>query len=200
MPWLARLPRPGPCLDFGFQLSIWSYKKPPVKKLGVEYWALPGTNSLWRPCYSIVVIWNPDRSTWRRHLLSWKISYVISIYGKDKQIANYFLRNLKVFQWTIVILLWLVYKLQNSDEISKSFVLLSKHQINREISSYFGGLLRIYELNLKLNFTCLWLVYLLDGEHNLYYQFISVWLFKLMIYSIFLYYYSFTQEGSSGTY
>ena len=25
------------------------------------------------------------------------------------------------------------------------------------------------------------------------------WLFKLMIYFIFLYYYSFTQEGSSGT-
>ena len=27
----------------------------------------------------------------------------------------------------------------------------------------------------------------------------TIWLFKLMIYFIFLYYYSFTQEGSSGT-
>ena len=53
-PQLARLPRPGPCLDFGFQYDLirnhWS------KKLGVEYWALPGTNSLWRPCFSVVVI------------------------------------------------------------------------------------------------------------------------------------------------
>ena len=58
---------------------------------------------------------------------------------------RYFLRNLKIFQWT-VFLVWLVYELQNSDEISKSFVLLSKRQINREISSYFCGLLKMYEI------------------------------------------------------
>ena len=46
VPGLARPPRPGPCLDFGFQLR--SYKKQPIKKIGVENWALPGSNSQWR--------------------------------------------------------------------------------------------------------------------------------------------------------
>ena len=33
-----------------FWVSIRSYKKQPVKKkIGVEYWALPGSNSQWRP-------------------------------------------------------------------------------------------------------------------------------------------------------
>ena len=47
-PRLLRPPRPGPCLNFGFQYALirnnWS------KKFGVEYWALHGSNSLWRPC------------------------------------------------------------------------------------------------------------------------------------------------------
>ena len=34
-----------------FWVSIRSYKKQPVKKIGVEYWALHGSNWLWRPCY-----------------------------------------------------------------------------------------------------------------------------------------------------
>ena len=46
-PRLARPPRPGPCLDFGLQYTLirnnWS------KQIGVEYWALPGSNSPWRP-------------------------------------------------------------------------------------------------------------------------------------------------------
>ena len=32
-----------------FWVSIRSYKKQLVKKSGVEYWALPGSNSPWRP-------------------------------------------------------------------------------------------------------------------------------------------------------
>ena len=32
-----------------FWVSIRSYKKQLVKKFGVEYWALPGSNSPWRP-------------------------------------------------------------------------------------------------------------------------------------------------------
>ena len=42
-PWLAR-----PCLDFEFQYDLirnnWS------NKFGIEYWALPGSNTPWHPC------------------------------------------------------------------------------------------------------------------------------------------------------
>jgi hypothetical protein len=44
-PWLARPPRPGACLDFGFQ-----YAQTTGQKIRVEYWALSGLNSPWRPC------------------------------------------------------------------------------------------------------------------------------------------------------
>jgi hypothetical protein len=37
-PRQERHPRPGPCLDFGFQY-------PNIRNFGVEYWALPGSNS-----------------------------------------------------------------------------------------------------------------------------------------------------------
>ena len=47
-PRLARPPRPGPCLDFGFQYALIRNNR--SKKIGVEYWALPGSNSPWRPC------------------------------------------------------------------------------------------------------------------------------------------------------
>ena len=47
-PWLARPPRPGPGLDFGFQYD--RIRNNRSKKFGVEYWALPGSNSPWRPC------------------------------------------------------------------------------------------------------------------------------------------------------
>ena len=46
-PRLVSPPRSGSCLDFGFQYALirnnWS------KKFGVEYWALSGSNSPWRP-------------------------------------------------------------------------------------------------------------------------------------------------------
>ena len=50
-PRLARPPRPGPCLDFGFQYALIRNNR--LKKFGVEYWALPGSNSPWRPCDGI---------------------------------------------------------------------------------------------------------------------------------------------------
>ena len=46
-PRLARPPRPGPCLYFGFQYALMRNNR--SKKFGVEYWALSGSNSLWRP-------------------------------------------------------------------------------------------------------------------------------------------------------
>ena len=36
-----------------FWASIRSYKKQPVKKIVVEYWTLPGSNSPWRPCVQL---------------------------------------------------------------------------------------------------------------------------------------------------
>ena len=45
---LARPTRPGPCLDFGFQYALIRNNR--SKKFGVEYWALPGSNSPWSPC------------------------------------------------------------------------------------------------------------------------------------------------------
>ena len=48
-PQLARPPRSGPCLDFGFQYALIRNNR--SKRFGViEYWALPGSNSPWRPC------------------------------------------------------------------------------------------------------------------------------------------------------
>ena len=44
----TRPPRPGPCLDFGFQYVL--IRDNPSKKSWVEYWALSGSNLLWRPC------------------------------------------------------------------------------------------------------------------------------------------------------
>ena len=37
-----------PCLDVGFQYTLIRNNRP--KNFGVEYWALPGSNSPWRPC------------------------------------------------------------------------------------------------------------------------------------------------------
>jgi hypothetical protein len=51
--WLARPPRPGPCLDFGFQYALIRNRS---KKMGVEYWALPRSNSPWRPCFRITFL------------------------------------------------------------------------------------------------------------------------------------------------
>ena len=45
-PQLARPPRP--CLDFGFQYALIRNNR--SKKNGVEYWALPCSNSPWRLC------------------------------------------------------------------------------------------------------------------------------------------------------
>ena len=47
-PRLLRPPRPGPCLNFGFQYAFIRNNR--SKKFGVEYWALPGSNSPWWPC------------------------------------------------------------------------------------------------------------------------------------------------------
>ena len=51
-PRQPRQPRTGPWLDFGFQYALirnnWS------KIFGVEYWALPGSYSPWRPCKILV--------------------------------------------------------------------------------------------------------------------------------------------------
>ena len=41
-----------PCLDFGFQYSV--IRNTRSKEFGVEYWALPDSNSPWRPCTYIV--------------------------------------------------------------------------------------------------------------------------------------------------
>ena len=45
-------PRTGPCLDFGFQYALMRNNR--SKKL--EYWALPGSNSLWQPCVLDVIV------------------------------------------------------------------------------------------------------------------------------------------------
>ena len=46
-PRLARPPRPGPCLDFGFQQALIRNNR--SKNFGLEYWALPGSNLSWCP-------------------------------------------------------------------------------------------------------------------------------------------------------
>ena len=48
-PWQARKARFGPCLDFGFQCALIRNNR--SKKFGLEYWALPGSNLHWHPCY-----------------------------------------------------------------------------------------------------------------------------------------------------
>ena len=53
VPRLARPPMPGPCLDFEFQYPLIRYNR--SKKLGVEYWALPGSNSRGAPDLKYVV-------------------------------------------------------------------------------------------------------------------------------------------------
>ena len=69
-PCLARLPRPGPCLYFGFQYALIRINR--SKKIGVKYWALPGSNSPWRPyqineCYqSHIHIYNSALCPLRR--------------------------------------------------------------------------------------------------------------------------------------
>ena len=49
----TRQARFGPCLHFGFQYALirnnWS------KICWVEYWTLPGSNSLWRPCHYVSI-------------------------------------------------------------------------------------------------------------------------------------------------
>ena len=47
-------PSPGPFLDFGFQYALIRNNR--SKKIGVEYWALPGSNSPWRPCIYVLDI------------------------------------------------------------------------------------------------------------------------------------------------
>ena len=44
---LTRPSRPGPCLDFGFQYAFIRNNR--SNNFGVEYWALLGSNSPWRP-------------------------------------------------------------------------------------------------------------------------------------------------------
>ena len=46
-PRLARPTRAGPCLDFGFPHALIRNNR--SKQFGVEYWALPGSNTPWRP-------------------------------------------------------------------------------------------------------------------------------------------------------
>ena len=48
-PRLVRSPRPGPCLNFGLQYAL--IRNNQSKKIGVEYWAFPGSNLPWRPCW-----------------------------------------------------------------------------------------------------------------------------------------------------
>ena len=43
----TKTPRPGPCLDFGFQYALIRNLS---KKFGIEYKALPGSNLPWCPC------------------------------------------------------------------------------------------------------------------------------------------------------
>ena len=47
LPRLARPPRPGTCLDFGFQYA--HIRNNRSKKIGVRYWTLPGSNLPWWP-------------------------------------------------------------------------------------------------------------------------------------------------------
>ena len=69
-PRLARPTRPGPCLDFGFQYALIRNNR--SKKFGVEYWALPGSNSPWRPCN---VHEKEDEKTWRNYDNSLSFNY-----------------------------------------------------------------------------------------------------------------------------
>ena len=47
---LARPQRPGLCLDSGFQYALIQNNR--SKEFGVEYWVLPGSNTLWHSCNS----------------------------------------------------------------------------------------------------------------------------------------------------
>ena len=55
VPRLTRPPRPGPCLDFGFQYALIRNNQP--KKIGVEHRTLTSSNSRWRPCL-VCLIWS----------------------------------------------------------------------------------------------------------------------------------------------
>jgi hypothetical protein len=61
-PRLLRPPRPGPCLNFGFQYAL--IRSNQSKKFGVEYWALPGSNLPW----GLSIIWHPWQP-WVRPLI-----------------------------------------------------------------------------------------------------------------------------------
>ena len=53
-PQLARPPRTGPCLDFVFQYAL--IRNIQSNKIGVEYWALHGSNLPW--CSVASLDWN----------------------------------------------------------------------------------------------------------------------------------------------
>ena len=75
-PRLARPPRPGPCLDFGFQYAL--IRNNQSKKFGVEYWALPGSNLPWRPWKmfdKIQYLWN--------HLYIYQPSILVYLYFRQ---------------------------------------------------------------------------------------------------------------------
>ena len=43
----AQPPRPGPCLNYGFQYAL--IRNNQSKKIGVKHWALSASNLPWRP-------------------------------------------------------------------------------------------------------------------------------------------------------
>ena len=69
-----------------FWVSICSYKKQLVKKIGVKYWALSGSNSPWRPCHW----WNSVITYW------WQAEKMFCLYTSSKLSRPQFEFSLKV--------------------------------------------------------------------------------------------------------
>ena len=70
-PRLLRLPRPGPCLKFGLQVTLYQTGGQ------IILWALSGSNSQWRPC-SMYCSYYPFRWIRRYFCNSMNISNIFS--------------------------------------------------------------------------------------------------------------------------
>ena len=89
-PRLARSPRPGPCLDFGFQYALSRNNR--SKKIGVEYW----------PCLAQIRCGGPvTRSNfWPKICTQWVCSSDLYKFSHTKLKCSY----LSVQRWNIIVL------------------------------------------------------------------------------------------------
>ena len=88
-PRLARSPRPGPCLDFGFQYALSRNNR--SKKIGVEYW----------PCLAQIRCGGPvTRSNfWPKICTQWVCSSDLYKFSHTKLKCSY----LSVQRWNIIV-------------------------------------------------------------------------------------------------